>query len=347
MMGYRIKNEDTSEEIAVGPVAQFNATTGAWQVDVTFDSASATPPGDYSISVECYGQTYGVLYPAKSFQLEDVPDLKYVAMGDSFSSGEGVEPFEDGTDTETDKCHRSTQAYPRLLEQDPDLSLDLGSDGFVACSGATTAAITLDGFNGEGAQMDKVTSDTDLITMTIGGNNMKFSDFATACVWEVCGEDSDAYSTAMANIANDVIPRVEYMLGTLRDRLTNIGSTATVLIVGYPQMVPETWVYHPDGTTCWWLSESENSAIRTITATLNTAVKNEVVAVGGNFHFVPATDSGSPFTGHELCRDSLDPEPQYFNNPDLYPDAAYNLHPNAMGQEAYRDLIKAYLETAH
>jgi len=268
--------------------------------------------------------------------------FNYVAMGDSFSSGEGVEPFETGTaNPGVNECHRSALAYPRLLAQAPGSMLDLGDNRFVACSGATTSSITL-GYNGEGAQIDKLSSDTDLVTLSIGGNNMPFVDLATACVTpglESC--DETAYQNALAGIVNNVIPRVEYALTTLRDHLTTLGSNAKVIVVGYPQLVPETWVY--GATACGWLQSQELPAIRTVTSNLNTAIKNEVDAIGGSFTFLSATEQGSPFQGHELCRSPSDTTPEYFNNFDLLTPLSYNLHPNNLGQEAYAQLVNNYL----
>src|SRR3954447_24676710 len=52
----------------------------------------------------------------------DLPDdtSRYVALGDSYSAGEGVEPYEprSGDYPEGDDCHRSLLAYPRLLTFD-------------------------------------------------------------------------------------------------------------------------------------------------------------------------------------------------------------------------------------
>ena len=39
----------------------------------------------------------------------------HVLLGDSYSSGEGAGPFDRGTDTVLDCCHRSANAWPRLL----------------------------------------------------------------------------------------------------------------------------------------------------------------------------------------------------------------------------------------
>jgi hypothetical protein len=55
---------------------------------------------------------------------------RYVALGDSFSSGVGT-----GSYTLSSSCRRGVYAYPYLVSQQrPDTALD-----FVACSGATTS----------------------------------------------------------------------------------------------------------------------------------------------------------------------------------------------------------------
>ena len=264
-------------------------------------------------------------------------------MGDSYSSGEGVEPFEAGTATATDTCHRSKFAYPRVLAKLPGSILNLGSSGFIACSGATTSAITL-GYNSEGAQMERLTSTTDLVTITIGGNNVPFDKFATACVMPGLhsGCDGKAYKDAMSGIANSVTPRLEYTLNAMKDRLTNLHSNATVLVIGYPELVPATWVYETKG--CWWLQPKELPAIRKVTTALNAAIQKRVEAVSGRFKFVSATAKGSPFIGHELCRSTSDKAKEYFNNYDSSAPTAYTFHPNKDGQIAYAMLITSYLK---
>jgi hypothetical protein len=48
-------------------------------------------------------------------------DAEYVAMGDSYSSGEGIDPFLLGTEVESASgqgCHRSVKGYPSLVATD-------------------------------------------------------------------------------------------------------------------------------------------------------------------------------------------------------------------------------------
>lgn len=85
---------------------------------------------------------------------EETPQLEYLALGDSYSSGEGdteknstgSKYYRLGTDNEEksnpgvprEKCHISTRSYPYLLAQGMDLKLNSPTQwNTVACSGAT------------------------------------------------------------------------------------------------------------------------------------------------------------------------------------------------------------------
>jgi hypothetical protein len=269
----------------------------------------------------------------------------YVALGDSYSSGEGVEPFEPETNIPgKDTCHRSTLAYSRLVAQTPGLQLDLGANGFGACSGAKAVALTAKN-NGEDPQIERITSSTRLVTLTIGGNDADFSGFATACASPLAPScDGAAYQKILSNLST-VPLQVRTAFTAIKTRLTLQGANATVLVLGYPQLLPATW-YKNSSVNCAWLGIGEQAAILDITKKLNAAIQKEVNAIGGTFRFVSATDDTSPFKGHELCRDVSDTAPDYFNNVDYSRSlpVEYTFHPNQAGQrEGYAALVKNHL----
>jgi hypothetical protein len=122
---------------------------------------------------------------------------RYVAVGDSYSSGEGAtdddagDPvFQDGTDTSSNKCHRSDRAYGARIKADQHVS----SDDFVfkACSGAILADFVADlgkaGQWTDGPQLNAVSakdhprSDTGLVTLSLGGNDAGFPFVLDDCV---------------------------------------------------------------------------------------------------------------------------------------------------------------------
>src|SRR5579872_135631 len=99
--------------------------------------------------------------------------LRYIALGDSFSSGEGVEPYRPGTEVlgpVPDRCDRSFRAYPALIASRRSSP---GTWGFWACSGATLADMTHANhlYPREIAQLDRIAppgktdSDVELVTV--------------------------------------------------------------------------------------------------------------------------------------------------------------------------------------
>jgi hypothetical protein len=109
--------------------------------------------------------------------------IKYVALGDSYSSGEGLPPYIDGTDESVpteNRCHRSLQAYGPLLRTDASL----GRMNFAACSGAVTQDLFTTNHNNlaEPAQVSRIPESAEIVTLTIGGNDVGFDQVLRKCL---------------------------------------------------------------------------------------------------------------------------------------------------------------------
>jgi hypothetical protein len=109
-----------------------------------------------------------------------VPAQGYSALGDSYSSGDGAGAYLPGTDVSSDRCLRSSNAYPPLLEADRAL----GTFTFVACSGATTGDLIKANhdYASERAQISDIPVHTKTVTLTIGGNDAGFSSVLVSCI---------------------------------------------------------------------------------------------------------------------------------------------------------------------
>jgi lysophospholipase L1-like esterase len=92
-------------------------------------------------------------------------NARYVAMGSSFAAGPGIPVPADSPPT---RCARSTNNYPQQLARKRSLTLV-----DVSCSGATTAHL-LGPWNELAPQLDALTPDTALVTVTIGGNDVNY-----------------------------------------------------------------------------------------------------------------------------------------------------------------------------
>ncbi|MBB4613690.1 SGNH/GDSL hydrolase family protein [Novosphingobium taihuense] len=99
---------------------------------------------------------------------------RYVALGSSFAAGPGVGP---NTPDTPQRCGRGTLNYPNLLAAKLKLTLTDAT-----CSGATTKHV-LGAWDEVPAQIESVTADARLVTITIGGNDVNFvgNIFAAAC----------------------------------------------------------------------------------------------------------------------------------------------------------------------
>ena len=294
---------------------------------------------EHSSEAKVFVSTLPVVYPS-GYDGPAVPSVyqkgaAYVAMGDSFSSGEGNPPFEWGTEVDgTNECHRSGQAYPRLLANDS--ALDLGSVAFVACSGATTASV-LNGHSGkgnwnEGAQVNALSTDTEVVTITIGGNDVGFEEYAYACTIKLCGPGSFDYNYVMDEI-NDADFRAS-LVQTYETTLTT-APNAQVYVVGYPYMAVES------SGSCWgsvdltgaWAVQSQLNAV------IESAVDEvEVSNFNFNIHYIDPNEEGSPFEGMHLCNGGETD----FNG--LSIPLVYSFHPNSQGQLHYKEIIAGVVD---
>jgi lysophospholipase L1-like esterase len=102
--------------------------------------------------------------------------VRYVALGDSYASGPGMpEQRADPTG-----CQRSTTNYPALLAQ----ALQVRTYIDVTCGGARADHITVSQPVAPGPnppQFDALTPDTDLVTVSIGDNDIDIGGLWLAC----------------------------------------------------------------------------------------------------------------------------------------------------------------------
>jgi len=257
-------------------------------------------------------------YPRSAAFAAQAGKANYVALGDSYSSGEGNPSFIAPSDT--DGCHRSFAAYPTLVALASNSSLR----AFVACSGATTSDV-VNGHDGEPSQLDSLDAGTDIVTITVGGDDAEFSDFAEECVIGTCDSASAQYQTTMEIIGDPLL--LQASLESLFEQVRSAAPNAVIDVVGYPDVVA------PGGNCPTYLSSGEQIAVETVVTGLNNDLRTAVSDSGSGFQFIDPTMTGSPFDGHDLC--SAD---SYFNGLSI-PQTQYSFHPNAAGQAAYAELI--------
>jgi lysophospholipase L1-like esterase len=228
----------------------------------------------------------------------------YVALGDSYSSGTGTRDYSlDST------CQRSPYAYPALIKADrPNTTLT-----FVACSGAKTSDVLNN-------QVQYLNSSTNIVTITIGGNDAGFSSVITQCAlpwpWSC---DSD-----ITNAQN-------YIRNTLPGALNNVYAQikarapgARVVVLGYPRLFM--------GVDCnagTFFSTDEMTKLNATADLLRDVTSARAAAYGFTFK-----DAIPPFTGHAVCSTS-----EWLNG--LSNPTSDSYHPNRNGQKlGYEPLVR-------
>ena len=91
---------------------------------------------------------------------------RYVALGSSMAAGPGIRPSADGAPF---RAGRSARNYAHLVAQ--KLGLDLVD---VTYSGATTANVLTERQNGTPPQVEALDGSEDLVTVTVGGNDVGY-----------------------------------------------------------------------------------------------------------------------------------------------------------------------------
>jgi hypothetical protein len=300
------------------------------EIVVVDERANATYAGN-----AIFLSTFGTVYPA-GYEGKQIPDTytppapTYVAMGDSFSSGEGNPTFIGGTNRDREpknQCHRSKLAYPYLLANDPNL--DIGPVDFVACSGATVDSV-LYGHAGkgnwnEGAQIDALSEDTEVVTITIGGNDVGFVDYVHACALLPCGDGTFDYNYIMNEIDSGSF---HHSLEEVYESILDAATNAQVYVIGYPYLSTKTTGVCGivDMSGAW---EIQNQ--------LNAVIKNAVDTVSGaqltsRIQYIDPNGLDSPFLGNTVCS-------SYSDFHELEIPTVYSFHPNKTGQLHYKELI--------
>jgi lysophospholipase L1-like esterase len=160
---------------------------------------------------------------------------RYVAMGSSFAAGPGVPSRVPGSPR---RAGRSTGNYAHLVAR--ALGLDLRD---VTFSGATTSEILSPSAAGQAAQLDAVTPDTSLVTITAGGNDAGFVPRLTLAslprplpvlprIKARVAELGDARAT------DERFEQLERNLATIAVRLRDRAPGCQVLLVDYLTILP-------------------------------------------------------------------------------------------------------------
>lgn len=240
--------------------------------------------------------------PADASSTAAAATPQLVGLGDSYASGLGSGDYIAGSGD----CYRSTHAYAVVDSQRIGASLQ-----FVACSGATTADV-------ESSQLSALSSATTDVTITIGGNDIGFSDVITQCALPSWASHCFSSIHQAEQAIKHTLPG---SLDTLYGDIHADAPNATVVVVGYPRLF--------NGQNCsdlTFFTAKEMTALNAAADLLDTTIAGRVKA-----HDFAFADPRSAFVGHAVCdRDSWLHDLTYPVNE--------SFHPKVPGQTEFADL---------
>lgn len=215
--------------------------------------------------------------------------IRYLAVGDSYSSGEGLEASELEGD---ERCQRARGTlnddgkwekivWPALLAEAVKAgAVESGLDDFEfqACTGATTQDLREQISNaGESKRWD-------LITITVGGNDVDFGEIVDDCaggdstleklaVAGTCDVSKDEVAASIENLGQAALPDAF-------DQLAEVAEDgALILVLGYPQIIedPAEWSFISKALVgCARLSTFDATWLRSMGDLLNSVTASAV-----------------------------------------------------------------------
>ena len=368
--------------------AQLNNNTWGYMCGVGLGSPanpSCGPGTQYEINplthvgqLSIYGYALTPTQINHHFAAAGLSTGRYVALGDSYSSGEGVPPFLPPTDV--NGCHRSSQAYPEMI---------LGRTGvpanvdFWACSGATIRSFYKSVY-GEAPQLDELAGEpATLITLGVGGNDIGFDKIGLACVSvhvpifreqnpnyyklhdptaSSCGKYLEQPGQLQPNALIDKLTtgaynsqdNTSYSLPALYQEIRARSQLSRVYVVGYPNPLPtsvtrncEADVLHEDGTplrlgpfsTQFTIERPDVVWMEKILSRLNSTIERDALNAGAYY-----VDNSQTVSGHDICDNNKDHwiHGVVLQNGNIFqytPTSVFSFHPKAVGQSHIADSV--------
>lgn len=245
----------------------------------------------------------------------------YVALGDSFAAlGPTTAPT-----TGPDACHRSIRNHASLLAERPDVAqLD-----DVTCGGAETPDMTSSQVPQTPPQFDALTEDTDLVTLSIGGNDIGFGDMV-GCIVRTPRADTGA-------------PCRGQLEATVTDALDGLGARLDEVYAGIRERSPDARIITtaylplvPDHGGCHFVSRMSPGDVtwtRHVTERINMVVGDAAQRAG--------TEAVLPDDAQD--RSACAPPDIRYTDFTGVETGSHPMHPTATGHRAVADAVAALL----
>ena len=238
---------------------------------------------------------------------------QYVALGSSFAAGFGLGPRLAGSPY---ACLKSSNGYPQQLAKMLNLSLE-----DMTCTGATTTQVLHGGQFFQGPQIDALSENTLLVTLTTGGNDISYVGDLTL----LAARSRQSASGSVLRLwpwkpkpAEDrAFPKLhDELLATLRE-IRRRAPRARIVVVTYPAILPASGTCPTLG-----IGETDAEVMRQVGERLA-----EITRASAQEAAVNVVDLAKLSLGHDACADT-----PWVNG--AAPAKGAKFHPNEDGASA-------------
>jgi len=253
---------------------------------------------------------------------------RYVALGSSFAAGPGIDPIV------APACGRSGRNYPSLVAE------RLGYDLVDVSSGGATIADVLDRpqalLTGDTVppQLQAVGPDADLVTVTVGGNDVEYLLTLLRCSYQADPEGAPPGTAAFFGTpvdaaacaaALDRLPaELARLVGAVRERAPR----ARAVLVDYLTIVPDSG----EGCAALPMGEEHRALAAHLGRRLAAATAQAAAATGAEL-----VEASRLSQDHSICADEPWVTGWVFG--DMLAGGVAPYHPNAAGMRAVADRL--------
>ncbi len=291
-----------------------------------------------------------------------------VSLGDSYSAGEGIEPFYGQGDVGSPDflAHRSENSWGGKLTLAAEGVTGTMKDHrdtnwfFAASSGAEikhfsgkqTKNYNFDGKTGSmdlAPQFDVFSQipkgqDTDFVTMTIGGNDVGFVEIMFTAIISTADDLSDKVKEKLDDFDKNIRAKLKTAYQATAE---TAGEQAVIIVAGYPHLMNPNGFYITQGTTKLEISAEKTVIVNNAVDELNKRISllvDECYNDGMNIVF-----TNVDFKGHEAYSDDPWINEVYFSAQKYdidqnSPLSGYSLHPNDKGTTAYAASVQSVID---
>jgi lysophospholipase L1-like esterase len=248
--------------------------------------------------------------------------LSYAALGDSYAAGDGagssrlLPHFDIG-------CGRFSEAYPVQVANSTELNIPEDRLDNLACGGTTSTSVLY-------SQVPKI-GDSDIVTITVGGNEVDFFVVLNACIHHFWPSPSGACKKEMTKArtliqSSAFLNSFNRMVSVTKKKLK---PDALLLITGYATF------FNDKSKQCNKVSFSKrdptNFLMQELRGSFNEllVMVNDVIQAAADAHGAIYVDIDTLFEGHRFCEEGVVEPSQrdetWFFNIDMTRDDASHL----------------------